>query len=112
MVTIMKNAISNFYIKYIKPVLKFIRIIDEPGDLSITNIMVMIFVYKFAQTPMETFSIEAIMPVIGAMALYFGKKIVNKSAGKEVNTQEVSDEVIKKIKEFAKMDSEKHKDSI
>lgn len=106
MVTIMKKAIADFYIKYIKPVLKFFRVIDEQGDLSITNLLVMLFVYKFAQTPMETFSIEAIVPVIGAMGMYFGKKVVTNSTTKKQPTTEVSDEVLKKIKEFAKMDSE------
>lgn len=102
----MKKQIVDFYNTYVKRFLTFCRIIDEEGNLSITNLLVMLFVYKFAQTPMDSFSLESVGPMIGAMGLYFGKKVVNKSGSKPVITEEMSDEIMGKIKEFAKMDEE------
>lgn len=102
----MKKFIVDFYQTYIKRFLTFVRILDEQGNLSITNLLVMIFVWKFAQTSMDTFSIESVGPMIAAMGMYFGKKVVNKPKTDPVITPEVTDEIVNKLKEFTNMDQE------
>lgn len=95
---------KTFYIKYIKPVLKFLRIIDAQGDLSITNLLIILFAHKFANTPMETFNIESFVPVLGAMGMYFGKKVVDKPVTKI--DPAITDEIVGKLKTFANIESE------
>lgn len=96
---------KKFYLKYIKPFLSFIRLIDKNGELSITNLVIIIFTFKFAITPMETFSIESIVPVIGAMGMYYGKRYINHKENTQAeNDTKVTDDIINKMKEFANMD--------
>lgn len=101
----MKNFFKNLYIIYIKPILKFCRLIDEQGDLSITNILIIIFAFKFAYAPMEVTSIQDMALALAAMGVYAGKHAITKITEAKKHTA-VTQEVITKLKEFANIDME------
>lgn len=96
---------KKFYLTYIKPVLKFLRLIDEQGELSITNILVIIFAFKFAYAPMEETSIQDTALALTAMGVYIGKKAIYKIADAKKDSV-VTQEVVTKLKEFANIDTE------
>lgn len=75
--------------------LAFLRIVDEKGQLSITNIMVMTFAIKFAMVPMESASIQDMAMALSAMGIYMGKKAV--TAYTETKTQQLPDDLMEKI---------------
>lgn len=96
---------KQFYLTYIKPVLKFLRLIDEQGELSITNILVIIFAFKFAYAPMEETSVQDMALALTAMGVYIGKKAIKEIAAAKKDSV-VTQEVVAKLKEFANMDTE------
>lgn len=94
---------KTFYQKYIKPLLKFLRLIDENGELSITNILVIIFAFKFAYAPMAETSIQDMALALTAMGVYVAKKAVTAYTDAKKGSV-VPSEVIDKLKEFTGMD--------
>ena len=75
--------------------LGFLRITDEKNQLSITNILVMIFAIKFAMVPMEAATVMDMAMALAAMGVYMGKKVVTGmlEAKKNVVPQEVMDKI-------------------
>jgi hypothetical protein len=56
--------------------LTFLGLIDS-GELSRTNVLLWIFVGRFAMTPIQSASIADMAMALSAMGLYMGKKVVN-----------------------------------
>ena len=70
------QAISNL--------LRFLRLTDPDGTLSLTSVALIAVLYKFMSCPMET---EALVALLGAMSFYTGKKYLGSKAVKaEVET--------------------------
>jgi len=80
----------------IKKALSFLRILDETGQLSITNILVVTFAVKFAFVPMQSASIQDMALALAAMGVYVGKKAINGIVEAKKNT--LPEELIGKLK--------------
>jgi hypothetical protein len=62
--------------KKLAATLGFFRLTDENNQLSITNILVFIFCFKFAVVQMETVGIKEMALALCAMGVYVGKKTI------------------------------------
>lgn len=85
--------------RWIKWFLNFLRITDETGILSITNMLVYIFAIKYAMAPVQASSIQDMALALGAMGIYMGKKVVSTIA--QGKAPSVADDVLNKIKDMA-----------
>jgi hypothetical protein len=79
-------------------VLGFFRLVDENNVVSITNLLIYIFAFKFAYAPMESTSLQDMALALAAMGVYVGKKVVNAYAdGKK---QTLPSDLMDKMKGF------------
>jgi hypothetical protein len=90
---------KKFYLTYIKPFLSFLRLIDENGELSITNILVIIFAFKLAFAPMEETNIQQMALALAAIGVYASKRIVSKVASAKKDSG-VAKDIVDKLKHF------------
>ena len=85
--------------RWIKWLLNFLRVTDESGVLSITNMLVYIFAIKYAMAPVQASSIQDMALALGAMGIYMGKKVI--TGVTQAKAPSVADDVINKIKDMA-----------
>lgn len=62
-------------VKYIKRLLRYLRINDEQDNLSLTNVLILVMAYKFAAAETNPVDMAALMTVT---LNYFGKKWLSK----------------------------------
>lgn len=62
----------------IKKVLSFIRLLDENGDLSITNICAILVIYRFAG--LEAVSTSDMVSLLAVISTYQFKRYVQRSS--------------------------------
>jgi hypothetical protein len=60
--------------------LKFLRLADDDGTLSLTSIMFIAVLWKFMKCPLET---EALIALLGAATAYSAKKVIRNHAVKK-----------------------------
>lgn len=59
------------------------RVLDGDGTLSLTSIVLMVAVFKFAWMPLQT---ETLLALLGALTAHQGKKLIGqRNPSKEVN---------------------------
>lgn len=63
-------------IKYIKRTLAFFRLLDENGDLSITNICVILLLYRIME--MEALTVKEIVAFLSVVGTYQFKRYVQR----------------------------------
>ena len=83
----------------IKWLLNFLRITDEQGVLSITNMLVYIFAVKYAMAPVATASIGDMAMALSAMGVYLGKKVI--TGVTQAKAPDITSDVVNKIKDMA-----------
>lgn len=69
--------------KWIHKILNFFRITDENGVLSLTNIFIIIVLYKLAMSP--TLNLEEVATVFIAISNYMYKRHINR--GEDVSKE-------------------------
>ena len=74
-------------------ILKFFGLLDSGGELSRTNVLLWIFVGRFAVTPIQSASIADMAMALSAMGLYMGKKIVSAYAEKKLNPEDIINKI-------------------
>lgn len=85
--------------KFMK-LLNFLRLTDENGLFSITNIMVWIFVFKFAYAPMETIQTNDMILALSSMGVYMGKKVIGTVKERVITeVKELPSELMEKLKD-------------
>ena len=85
--------------QWIKWLLNFLRITDESGVLSITNMLVYTFAVKYAMTPVEAAAVGDMAMALSAMGVYLGKKVI--TGVTQAKTPDIASDVINKIKDMA-----------
>lgn len=62
--------------------LKFLRLADDDGTISLTSIVLVCVLWKFMACPLET---EALIALLGAASMYSAKKVIrNRGASGEM----------------------------
>lgn len=70
------KRIKNFFYT----IFKFLGLLDTKKELSRTNLIIYVFIYKLAMVPLESASVEqmatALVAALGAMGVYVAKKVI------------------------------------
>ena len=90
--------------KKVLAVLGFFRLVDENKVVSITNLLIYIFAFKFAYAPMESTNLQDMALALAAMGVYVGKKVVNAYADGKKSS--LPSDLMDKMKNFVNDDEE------
>jgi hypothetical protein len=73
----------------LKAILKFFRLADEDGSLSLTSLVLLVVVARFALTPIDMkMDTETLIALLGAIGAYQGKKMIkSRGSSNEMATQ-------------------------
>ena len=68
-------------------ILKVLRILDPDGTVSLTSIVLIVAVVRFALVPLQT---ETLVALMGALAAHQGKKVIGNKAVSSKSADEVA----------------------